>query len=454
MVPAAGGLLLVYSGVLIWLGSVPMKDPATGPVPFFLLSGAGVLVGAAYLLAVWRVFRFGVDGRSILILVVAVGLACRLILLAGEPVAEDDYFRYLWDGAVLAAGHSPYGIVPADVLAGRGAPEIVALAAEGAGRDVLSLVAYADLPTIYPPLAQAGFALAHLVLPWDPMGWKLVILAADCVAALLIAGCARALRLGLLPLMIYWWNPILLRTVHEALHMEALLLLPLAAMLFLLARGKLETAAIALWAAIAAKLWPVLAVPILARRQGVSAANRASVLAVGFAGTAIVLAPMLIDGSSLATFAGTWQRNDAIFAAIQSGVEALVLPLFPYFADAGAIARAVHGTAVIAVLAWVLRRPWNDVPDLCRACLSVVAVLFLCGPAVYPWYFLWMLPFLAIAPSWPLLLLSATLPLYDLRFLYEAAPDAEAWKPIVTWAQILPVLALGAWLFVRRRARS
>ena len=37
----------------------------------------------------------------------ACGLAARAILFASEPVLEDDYQRYLWDGAVTAQGLNP-----------------------------------------------------------------------------------------------------------------------------------------------------------------------------------------------------------------------------------------------------------------------------------------------------------------------------------------------------------
>ena len=47
-------------------------------------------------------------------IVFAVGLLARLMMFASEPVLEDDWHRYLWDGASVASGVDPYKFAPAE----------------------------------------------------------------------------------------------------------------------------------------------------------------------------------------------------------------------------------------------------------------------------------------------------------------------------------------------------
>ena len=48
----------------------------------------------------------------------ATGLLARILMLFTQPMLEDDYQRYLWDGALSANGHNPYQLSPKDVFEG------------------------------------------------------------------------------------------------------------------------------------------------------------------------------------------------------------------------------------------------------------------------------------------------------------------------------------------------
>ena len=64
------------------------------------------------------------------------------------------------------------------------------------------------------------------------------------------------------------------------------------------------------------------------------------------------------------------------------------------------------------VLIWTLylsRRSWSDPRTLITRATWIVAALFLLSPTQFPWYYLWLLPLLALRPIWPLLLYTALL---------------------------------------------
>ncbi|MGD8779206.1 MAG: hypothetical protein PVH88_09635 [Ignavibacteria bacterium] len=44
--------------------------------------------------------------------IIIFGLVVRIILTPTFPVLEDDFYRYLWDGAVTANGINPYEHAP------------------------------------------------------------------------------------------------------------------------------------------------------------------------------------------------------------------------------------------------------------------------------------------------------------------------------------------------------
>ena len=75
------------------------------------------------------------------------GVALALHLgLALSGFQSNDLHRYLWEGTVQLEGASPYATPPAD-------PSLARL------RDArFERIAYPELPSLYPPLAQASFA--------------------------------------------------------------------------------------------------------------------------------------------------------------------------------------------------------------------------------------------------------------------------------------------------------
>ena len=45
-----------------------------------------------------------------------IALGFRLLFLLGIPVLSDDYFRFIWDGRLLAAGYNPYLYLPSALI--------------------------------------------------------------------------------------------------------------------------------------------------------------------------------------------------------------------------------------------------------------------------------------------------------------------------------------------------
>ena len=105
---------------------------------------------------------------------------------------------------------------------------------------------------------------------------------------------------------------------------------------------------------------------------------------------------------------------------------------------------------LVAALAWRLGKG-DKGSRLCAAALYAVTAMFMLSPVQFPWYFLWLLPLLALRPSPALLLLTATLPLYYLKFHYAARGDAAFFHYRIVWVEFAPVWVLLTWEAVTRR---
>ncbi len=80
------------------------------PAVYRRIHGAGLLF-VAVLPLVRSTIRSKSSGPGKLLLwIVVAGVLIRLVQFAGEPLLEDDYHRYLWDGAVTAEDGNPYNV--------------------------------------------------------------------------------------------------------------------------------------------------------------------------------------------------------------------------------------------------------------------------------------------------------------------------------------------------------
>jgi hypothetical protein len=407
-----------------------------------------VAAGIVYLLAV----RLVVAGRRPpprTALLLGTGLLLRTLALPSSPVLEDDFNRYLWDGAVAASGLSPYAFPPSAVLDGSVAVPRTLLVESLDSGGVLRRVNHSRLTTIYPPVAQAAFLLAHRIQPFSLPALRGVLLVFDLASALLLILLLKELALPAGLILVYWWNPLFVRETFNAAHLDVLLVPLLVAAFLLRLRGRTLGAAAFLALATGVKLWPVLLAPLLLA-PGLRPTRMAAAASVLYGVlTAALLVPMAVHAAApsagVVAYASGWTMNGAFFPLFS----ALLAPLLGPAGVRIALAAAFAGLAL-----FVARTvPSNPVALLRRASV-VPAALLLLGPTAFPWYFTWLLPFLTLAPG-VLLVLTAALPLYDLSFAFEYAGHAALFDRLVVPLEWLPVWAALAWVAlqrVRRRA--
>ena len=425
-VAALGGL---QAGALVW-GSGGASETQ-------LLA---VLTAAALgsLALLWIAFDAGLS-RLPLGWVFGLALLLRLVAVQAEPLLEDDHFRYLWDGMRTVQHFDPYRQAPSAFFG------LNNLAAPW--QDILSGINNPEIPTIYGPVLQALFALAHLLAPGQIGAVQGLLLLVDlgCMALLARQGVGRRWLLA------YALHPMILKEAMASAHPDGLVALWLLLALLLWQRGRLRWTGALLGLAVATKVAALVVVPLFlfGPQRGRARCQTSFALTFGFvAALSLAYLPFLVAGGSdavgLKTFAAQWRFNPLLFRLIEA--------VAPHD-----MARPVAGLLIaagVAVLAW--RR--CDAATAGREAgmppiASALLLLLLLSPVVNPWYALWALgP--AIAARQPLVAaLGCVVVLAYLNgsvlpqaagwvFKGSAAPFAVAWPITLVQLAVLALVAL------------
>jgi len=378
----------------------------------------------AYLLAIREFFAVPRFARRVVVIGLVLAAVWNIAFLRLPPGADDDIHRYVWDGHLQRLGYNPYIVVPGDpALGALHTPETRTLNNP-------------YLPSPYPAGAQLFFRAVTTVHE-SVFALKVAFVVCEFAIVFLLLDLLRCTKQGAHLVLAYAWNPLLAIEVAGSGHIDivgALLLVVSAAALM---RRWRATAAVALGLAIAVKLLPVVLLPLYWKRVRI----RDAALAAAVVG--LVYAPFLNHGriplGSLGTYVQSFRFNGPVFEALDQMVAPQLL-------------------AGLAVLVGLLTATWlrsaAHEPSADAFAWPMAASLF-CAPVVYPWYLLWLLPFLPSASALPLIIWTVSIiPIYvqwHLRAL------GRPWGSLPGWVMLLEygyVAGVGAILALRRITRS
>ena len=382
-----------------------------------------------------------------------VGLGLRLLLLASEPILEVDFNRYLWDGGTVARGYNPYAVAPARI--GALPYDDPRLELSKAAGSVFDQISYSELKTAYPPVAQAAFALAHLIEPWSLTAWRMVAIAAEISTFVLLVALLRACGRNELWSVLYWWNPLVLKETVNSAHSEVVLLPFLLGSLLLAVRGRPIAATGALGLAVGVKLWPVLLLPLVLRPLIGHPMRLAGALALVSAMLVTFAAPVWLGGldqsSGFVSFASHWTTGSALFAVLERVAAVAVGVPASESLMPGRIVRLVSALAVFSLAVKLAWAPIAGPRELIRRIYITATVLLLLSPAQFPWYVLWCLPLAVLQPGIGWHVATATLPLYYTAFHFRQIGTYAIFETWIVWLIWVPVWAALAWDWWRAR---
>ncbi len=372
--------------------------------------------------------------RRILVLALVLGAGMRAPMWLMPEADGADYWRYMWDGAVTTRGMNPYRHAPGDALDEDPArTRIGKLAA--ANRNVIEKINHPHLRTIYPPVAQGLFAVAHWLAPFRPLGLRIVLLACEALGVFALVRIGRHMNLPAAYLTVAVWNPLLISETYGGCHVDIAVAVAILLVAWCLLRGRVVLAAVALAIATGLKLYPLLLVFFLIgaawRRWRVLAASMGLLAAM----LALLAVPQALTWGrahgGLTPYLSQWQAN----AGAHRLIHYFVVGRFdePGWPLAALLSRVICVVAALAFAAWKgctsLRR--GKLP--CADMASAILVMLLLNPTVHPWYYVALVPLAAGAPRASLLAWTALLGLTYLPC------DEKAW---MMWLVHLPVWCL------------
>ncbi len=449
-----GSLLIVLFVILSVLSGSFASEIPLSQQPILWMIGLLVFSGLIFLYLTERLIHLK-GTKHLFFWIFIVGTLMRFMMLFSTPMLEVDYNRYLWDGALVANGYNPYAFSPQEIQQARAdnshIPAGILSLAEQAG-PILDNINHPHLRTIYPIVTQSAFALAHFLKPWSLTAWRGVLLLFDIASLLLLIYVLRYLRLSPLWITVYWLNPLLIKEIFNSGHMDILIFPFLLAAILFSIQNKPYPAVTMLALAIAVKIWPILLAPIIFRNT-VSDGKRAATALMLF-GTLCLLffSPVILtdfdQSSGFQAYTYRWQLNDSLFRIILWGSQSTLSAIGIHPGHGQVAARTIVALILFTLIVYLTIRKTEEPRQLFQQCLLVTAGLFLLSPTQFPWYCLWMIPFLAIAPRRSLLLLTAVLPLYYLWHYYSAIGKVELFNRWVVWVEFVPVwiLLLREWV--------
>jgi hypothetical protein len=383
------------------------RSPIGTAGPSFLIPL--LVAGITYLLAMRELFRARGFPRQVVFTCIALSVLWRIPFLITPPGPDDDIHRYLWDGRVQRLGYNPYNVIPSDpALAALHTPETRGLNNP-------------EVPSPYPAGAQLFFR-AVTSIHESIFAFKIAFVVCDFAIVLLLLDVLRRDGEGEYWVLAYAWHPLLAINVVGSSHVDILGVLLLLVSAAALGRRWRMIAAIAFALAIAVKFLPIVLAPLYWRRVRIRDASVAALIFM------LLYVPFLngwrLPIGSLGIFVQRFRFNDPVFAALERVASPLIV---------AAIALLVG----LVTSAWLRSKP----PARCADKWAwPMAASLACAPVVYPWYLLWLLPFLRSTSTVPLMVWTVSiLPTY---IVWHLRSLGQEWR-VPGWVLLLEYGSVG-----------
>jgi len=381
------------------------------------------VAGVAYLLAIRELLSTPEFPKRVIVFGLALSALWQVQFLRTPPGLDDDIHRYVWDGRVQRLGYNPYIVVPSDAaLASLHTSETRTLNNP-------------EVPSPYPAGAQLFFR-AVTSIHESTFALKVAFVVCDLAIVFVLLDVLRCTRQGEHWVLAYAWHPLLAIEVAGSGHVDIVGVLLLLVSAAALLRRWRAVAAMAFGLAVSVKLLPIVLLPLYWKRVRMRDAALVAIV-VG-----LLYVPFFNHGripiGSLGTYVQRFRFNDPVFATLERVAAPQLL--------AGLAVLVGFLTAI-----WMRRKSAEGSLD---AFAWPMAASLFCAPVVYPWYLLWMLPFLRSTSTLPILVW--TLSILPTYYVWHLRTVGRPWL-VPDWIVILEygsVAVAAAMIALRRTTRS
>jgi alpha-1,6-mannosyltransferase len=320
-------------------------------------------------------------------LIFGLAIALRGFALSFDPFLSSDIYRYIWDGKVQAAGINPYRYFPAhDALA--------------ALRDttIFPRINRADYATtIYPPVAEFFFLMVTR-LGSSTTVMRLALLVCEAVSVVVMLLLLKRMQRPLTRIVAYVWHPLPIWEIANSGHVDSLMIALMLLGLWVALTARVIRGAILITFAALVKPFAAMALAAIWRPPDWK------MPLVVIATIALCYLSYLSVGWGVFGFLTKGYLTEEGFIS-GSAIWPLSVWRLAFGVHRGDV--AIYVTLTISILILMAlraaRRPTPTVASiLADINMLLLAVLLLLSPN-YPWYFLAIMPFVALcgnAPTW------------------------------------------------------
>jgi alpha-1,6-mannosyltransferase len=332
-------------------------------------------LGAALL-----VTRQPVD-RATLPIILVIAVLCRLALLQPEPHLSSDIYRYVWDGMVQHHGINPYRYVPCDA-------HLSSLRDD----DIFPNINRRDYaPTIYPPVAQMLFFLATF-FGSTLTAMKIAMYLCEAVTIVALIKLLKSTGQRSEQVLLYAWSPLVIWEIGSSGHVDALMTAFIALALLFRFRHQPVLTGLALGAAVLTKFYPLLLFPALWRKWDWK-------MPLAMLAVCLTYVPYLGVGKRVFGFASGYAEEEGL----KGGWRYFLLDVVrhqPGLSHMPTNAFYVFCAICLGIMAlWALRISDQAGAAFLSPAAALAFALMLFFSPHYPWYVIWLLPFIVLVPS-------------------------------------------------------
>lgn len=311
----------------------------------------------------------------------AIGI--RVVLLFSVPNLSDDFYRFVWDGNLVAGGENPYLSLPSDQRFDDAGERIYMQ------EFVYDKLNSPNYYTVYPPISQLVFGTSSLFagnnLHVNVLLLKLFLLLAEVFTLWVILKLLTHFKMNKRLVAWYALNPLIVIELVGNIHFEGVMVLFVLLAVYWILRQRYLPAGLGLAVAICIKLWPLIFLPLLIKRLGWGRSLQLFMYTAAF-GLLFFLpfasAELFANaGSSMGLYFQSFEFNASLYYLCRwVGYRATGYNLIQYIGPALSL-------ITLLFVGWL----WYSDKQRClkswlERCQWVLFVYLICSPIVHPWY--------------------------------------------------------------------
>jgi hypothetical protein len=320
-------------------------------------------------------------------------------MLLTVPSLSDDFYRFIWDGRVLAAGKSPFSEVPSFYMA----PEN---ALPGLEADLYEKLNSRERFSSYPPVCQFIYWISARLSPASVFGsvvaMRSILLLFEIGTVWILRKILQITRQRPVAILIYSLNPLVILEITGNLHFEGVMIFFLLGAVYLLMQDRILGSSLLFALSICTKLIPLLFLPMFFRFLGWKKALALWAL-TGVISIALFLPLLTKDivhgfSTSLGYYFQYFEFNASIYYLIRA-----VGYLFFGFNIIGFAGPILALTATVWIL-WISFRGTSDAiaekpySGIFQTMLWCLVIYFASTTILHPWYIITLLALSIFTP--------------------------------------------------------